>query len=437
MEAVPELELITDHFQGVKIVPIVDEGYESLPKIPDSTISDTQDDINGYAIQSNDNLAVEKFSSGLSIHSDADGAQLNYTNTKEWPTLKESRSAAFEISQISDILATNRPLVNSNSPARKYDAVSNGLDMIEDEEEPDWVEISSEALHNISKFTAAQQAERSKNIASAWNEHTTPKGADTIEVVEEEFADEFEQVPSKIPVPISKKSTWFKSAEAQIAPYFKRSTKTSKDLITKRPHSPLLIRRIIDAVKDSSRKVAPLKQVRKAISAIPEDADEEKMGNSASEILSKEAINEKLRFESDYTVLRQLGAGGHSTVKLSLRKKDGKRFVSKCINSNNVWHWEGHVPMEIHMMKLLKSKGRSVIQYVDHFEMDKDFIIIMEYLGQDWLDLYDYVENYGPVKESNTKAIFKQIVKSVDWMHSLGISHNDIKGIFSLIQTRT
>jgi serine/threonine protein kinase len=81
------------------------------------------------------------------------------------------------------------------------------------------------------------------------------------------------------------------------------------------------------------------------------------------------------------------------------------------------------------MMKLLNQEQHPhIIHYIEHFEVGTKFIIIMEYLGQDWVDLYDYIELFGPVNEQNSLAIFKSVVETVRFLHALGYCHNDIKG---------
>ena len=131
--------------------------------------------------------------------------------------------------------------------------------------------------------------------------------------------------------------------------------------------------------------------------------------------------------------MKQLGAGGHSTVHLAKTKENGSLVVAKFIHSSNVWHWhmQGQikVPLEIVMMKtFLSLKIPEIIKYYEHFEIGDRFIIMMEYLGQDWIDLYDYIETYGPLDEGIAKIIFKSVANVVSKMHHLGYTHNDIKG---------
>jgi serine/threonine protein kinase len=90
------------------------------------------------------------------------------------------------------------------------------------------------------------------------------------------------------------------------------------------------------------------------------------------------------------------------------------------------------IPLEIQMMKLLNYENHpGIIRYLDHFEIGSKFIIVMEYLGEDWIDLYDYIELFGPVKESDAIDIFQSVVEIVYFLHNdMGLCHNDIKGAY-------
>ncbi|OAJ42020.1 hypothetical protein BDEG_25530 [Batrachochytrium dendrobatidis JEL423] len=96
------------------------------------------------------------------------------------------------------------------------------------------------------------------------------------------------------------------------------------------------------------------------------------------------------------------------------------------------------IPLEIHKMRHFAGQNQPrLVKYYDHFEMYPRYVIVMEYLGQEWVDLYDYIEMYGPVKESHACMIFKQIVETVACMHRMGFCHNDIKDENIMIHTKT
>ncbi|KAI9094077.1 kinase-like domain-containing protein [Phlyctochytrium arcticum] len=152
------------------------------------------------------------------------------------------------------------------------------------------------------------------------------------------------------------------------------------------------------------------------------------------------------RFESKYTVVRNLGTGGHSTVRLGERNSDGKLFVCKFIKETTVWHWKadetsptGRIPLEVHVMRHLRDHGENegVIKFEEFFSMDPTFIIVMEYLGDDWCDLYELIEQWGMIDEDTAADIFGQVVENVAFVHYMGWYHNDIKDENILINHKT
>jgi protein-serine/threonine kinase len=143
--------------------------------------------------------------------------------------------------------------------------------------------------------------------------------------------------------------------------------------------------------------------------------------------------------------LHQIGSGGHSVVNLAIRKSDNKKVVAKTIQCVSVWHWHtdektgaDDLPLEVHMLqKFDKLNYPGIIKYYDHFDLATKFVIIMEYLGQDWMDLYDYIEHFGPVRERDANEIFSRVVSIVCHLHNAGYCHNDIKDENIMINART
>ncbi|KAI8825072.1 kinase-like domain-containing protein [Fimicolochytrium jonesii] len=166
----------------------------------------------------------------------------------------------------------------------------------------------------------------------------------------------------------------------------------------------------------------------------------------SEDAISEESQRVSATFESRYRVLRKVGAGGHSTVRLAQRISDNTLVVCKFIKEASVWHWvtdpvsKRRYPLEIHVMRKFKDECPShsgIIKFIEYYNMDPQFVIVMEYLGEDWIDLYDYIEAYGPINEEHCKDIFGQILETVEFMHWNGYVHNDLKDENIMINTRT
>ncbi|KAJ3110258.1 hypothetical protein HDU96_006761 [Phlyctochytrium bullatum] len=152
----------------------------------------------------------------------------------------------------------------------------------------------------------------------------------------------------------------------------------------------------------------------------------------------------KAKFDLKYKIMKQLGSGGHSTVRLANRVSDNHPVVLKFIRNSGVWHWavnpvtQRRYPLEIDLMKKFALDPHpNIIRYYEHFELNGKYIIVMEYLGEDWVDLYDYIEMYGPVREDITAEIFRKVVDTILYLFKKGYHHNDIKDENILINTRT
>jgi tRNA A-37 threonylcarbamoyl transferase component Bud32 len=155
-------------------------------------------------------------------------------------------------------------------------------------------------------------------------------------------------------------------------------------------------------------------------------------------------LNQK-HFDRKYQIVEtELGTGGHSTVRLAIRKKDQAFVVCKLMQAQSVWHWkydkesQRKLPLEIVLMKKFsKMKIPGIILYHEHFEMAGQYIIVMDYMGDEWVDLYDYIEMFGPVNEKHSREIFRKVVDTLQIMHGMGLCHNDIKDENVLINPKT
>ncbi len=196
-------------------------------------------------------------------------------------------------------------------------------------------------------------------------------------------------------------------------------------------------------VEDANATMTDLTKIGKNDESASIEEDQKSTYGSEAEYLK--AIKSRKIFEGRYRIIKELGSGGHSTVYMAEKVADGSKVVCKFIKKSSVWRWyrdpyDGtKIPFEIHVMRKFRDEKKlSVIQYHEHYALGAGrFVIVMEYLGEEWCDLYDYVEKYGPVKESHSRHIFAQVVETIERMHWLGYLHNDIKDENIMINMKT
>ncbi len=157
----------------------------------------------------------------------------------------------------------------------------------------------------------------------------------------------------------------------------------------------------------------------------------------------------------DYELLDLLGEGSSGNVRSGRRLIDDLHVAIKTLPKNRL-HAKmndeelGDIPMEAWIMKNIRHP--CVIGFVDLFENDDCYFIIMELHGIVWSktnpllvyeqgtdndvedddsaprrDLFDCVRFYGHLTEDTARVIFIQMADCVYFLHRHGICHGDIK----------
>uniref|UniRef100_A0A8B9J0J9 Serine/threonine-protein kinase pim-1 n=1 Tax=Amazona collaria TaxID=241587 RepID=A0A8B9J0J9_9PSIT len=84
------------------------------------------------------------------------------------------------------------------------------------------------------------------------------------------------------------------------------------------------------------------------------------------------------------------------------------------------------IPMEIAMLKKVRSGCSAIIQLLDWFELPHSFVLVME-RPQPSQDLCDFIRKRRFLPEDLARGIFFQVLVAVRHCHSRGVLHRDIK----------
>lgn len=131
-----------------------------------------------------------------------------------------------------------------------------------------------------------------------------------------------------------------------------------------------------------------------------------------------------------YRIIQLLNSGSFSVVAkvedISTHLQFAAKFISK---SDIATMGKAEVIFnEIHILRTIKHPN--IIKMYDVLDIKNDydeeyFVIIMEYCSKG--DLFDYVTQIGFKNEMEKKKIFYNFLKAIEYLHSKGISHGDIK----------
>jgi len=125
----------------------------------------------------------------------------------------------------------------------------------------------------------------------------------------------------------------------------------------------------------------------------------------------------------EHYIVRELIADGEIT-KVSLAKTfQGSPVIIKKINKKEVEaEW---VENEINAGKTLKHEG--LVNFRDHFEDNENHYLVLDYVvGKDLLTFLEDRE-FQCLPEVVARTIFRQLVTSIQYCHSKGVSHKDLK----------
>lgn len=138
-------------------------------------------------------------------------------------------------------------------------------------------------------------------------------------------------------------------------------------------------------------------------------------------------MHREVRFGA-YVLGSTLGEGEFGKVKLGWRK-DGKQpsqVAIKLIKRDTLKkdsESEIKVHREINSLRMLSHPN--IVNLVEVMKSGKYIGIVLEYASGG--ELFDYILQHKCLKESVAKKLFAQLVSGVDYMHSKGLIHRDLK----------
>lgn len=129
--------------------------------------------------------------------------------------------------------------------------------------------------------------------------------------------------------------------------------------------------------------------------------------------------------EHGYSVGKQIGHGSYAKVKLAY-SADQKRVVAIKIISKFKTPKEylrNFLPREIQVVRGLEHPN--LIRFYQSIETTHRMFIIMEYAENG--SLLDLIHREHKLTEDHARTLFRQILSVLEYIHSKGIAHRDIK----------
>ncbi|KAG1151875.1 hypothetical protein G6F38_000947 [Rhizopus arrhizus] len=140
--------------------------------------------------------------------------------------------------------------------------------------------------------------------------------------------------------------------------------------------------------------------------------------------------------QDDYDIQGFLGRGNFASVFCAKPKKDGKIVAIKIIDKSRLVGrprlLKSVIDEIVVMMSMQRHPGIVGIDRI--YNEHKQMFIVLEYVRDG--DLFNFVTDKHKLTEDETRFIFWQLFKAIQWIHNNGIAHRDLKPENILLASR-
>jgi len=126
-----------------------------------------------------------------------------------------------------------------------------------------------------------------------------------------------------------------------------------------------------------------------------------------------------------YEVGAELGRGRFSVVKQATHLKEGVGYAVKEVENDSLDDEENLEALETEIQILRKLRHPHIVNLKEVVMTDKYTYIIMELLSGG--ELFNRIVDRGSFPEEEAKALFSQILLSMQYLHNMNIVHRDVK----------
>lgn len=132
------------------------------------------------------------------------------------------------------------------------------------------------------------------------------------------------------------------------------------------------------------------------------------------------------RYVGKYELGRTIGEGTFAKVRFAKNTETGEHVAIKILDKEKVLKHKlvEQIKREISTMKLIEHPN--VVRLHEVMGSKTKIFIVLEYVTGG--ELFDKIVNYGRMSEDEARRYFQQLINGVDFCHSRGVYHRDLKG---------
>ena len=133
----------------------------------------------------------------------------------------------------------------------------------------------------------------------------------------------------------------------------------------------------------------------------------------------------KCKKVGNYILSNTIGKGTFSKVKLGIHLPTQKKVAIKILDKEKIKDESDleRISREIHILTVLRHPN--IAQLYETITSERHIYIIMEYV--EGHDLFQYIYSLQRLSELKSSQLFRQLISTLEYIHTLGIVHRDIK----------
>ena len=148
--------------------------------------------------------------------------------------------------------------------------------------------------------------------------------------------------------------------------------------------------------------------------------------NTINDAMTMQGGAEGTLLAGRYRVVRQLGQGGMGSVWLAEdRQLDNKQFAIKMLPSILVSNKRAYRQLKDEALVAMKLTHPNIVTLRAFEENNGNPFLVMDYIEGRTLD--DYLAEKGKLSEDETTRLLTSIAAALDYAHSKGVVHRDVK----------
>lgn len=139
---------------------------------------------------------------------------------------------------------------------------------------------------------------------------------------------------------------------------------------------------------------------------------------------NKDELDKQEGIYKDFSINDEVvGQGAFAIVKKAVERSTGQTYAVKIISKRKVMGNNDGVTRELEILGKLNHEN--IVKLKGFYEDDDSYYLVMEFIPGG--DLMDFVAAHGSVGEEAGREITRQILTAIKYVHSLKISHRDLK----------